>query len=172
MRLYEINSEIQQILDTYIEVDEQLVEAETGAILEDEMAAAVMDTLDKLNCQREEKIESIACWIKGMDAEEEALKAESKKLKERADRLAKKRDRVTGFLEQTLAGEKFKTEKVVVSYRKSAQTVIRDEDELPEEYWKVKITRDPDKTAIKKAIKDGIEVPGAEVIEVMNMSIK
>ena len=172
MKLYEINEEIQNTLDAYLDIDGQLVDQETGEILEEAANTAVMKRLEELEIAKEEKLEGIACWIKGMEAEEEALKAEQKKLKERADRLAKKRETVTGFLERSLAGEKLKSERVVVSYRKSAQTVIKNEDELPEEYWKVKISRDPDKTAIKKAIKDGIEVPGAEVIEVLNMSIK
>lgn len=46
-------------------------------------------------------------------------------------------------------------------------------------FWKLfsnciikKVTVDADKTAIKKAIKAGAEVPGAEVIQKLNMTLK
>lgn len=43
---------------------------------------------------------------------------------------------------------------------------------IPDEYKRTKVTVDADKTAIKKAIKSGMEIPGAEVIQKLNMTLK
>lgn len=45
-------------------------------------------------------------------------------------------------------------------------------EEIPEEFKRTKVTVDADKTAIKKAIKAGTDVPGAEVIQKLNMTLK
>ena len=70
-----------------------------------------------------------------------------------------------------LAGEKFETSRAVCSFRKSQKVEITDLDKIPDDYLRYK-TPEPDKTAIKAAIKDGISVEGAELIDSISMSIK
>ena len=60
----------------------------------------------------------------------------------------------------------------VISFRRSEQTVIDNESELPAEYIVTKITTVPDKTKIKNAIKAGQEVAGARLVEKRNIQIK
>ncbi|MGD2215170.1 MAG: siphovirus Gp157 family protein [Gemmatimonadales bacterium] len=45
--------------------------------------------------------------------------------------------------------------------RRSEAVLVRDQGALPEAYWRVK--REPAKAEIKRALKAGIEVPGAEL---------
>lgn len=59
-----------------------------------------------------------------------------------------------------------------VGIRKSEETIIEDLAKIPEEYLDRKEVVSPDKTAIKKAIKAGTEVPGAWVKNKKNLSIK
>lgn len=59
------------------------------------------------------------------------------------------------------------------STRKSKQVVVNcDTNELPKEFKTIKVTETPDKTAIKKAIEQGQEVAGCELVENLNLQIK
>lgn len=62
MTLYDINSQILDFMNN-IEIDE-----ETGEILTD------MSLLDQLQVAHDEKIENIACYIKSVEAECDAIK--------------------------------------------------------------------------------------------------
>ena len=59
-----------------------------------------------------------------------------------------------------------------VSFRKSESVNIIDIDALPKEYITVKTTEMPDKTAIKRAIKEGTEITGAELVINQNLQIR
>ena len=57
---------------TIYEIDQAIMECvdlETGEIIDTEQ-------LDKLQMERDAKLENVACWIKDLKAEAEALKAE------------------------------------------------------------------------------------------------
>lgn len=61
-----------------------------------------------------------------------------------------------------------------LSTRKSEQVKILDEAVLPVEFWTKPLPPEPkpDKVAIKAAIKEGAEVPGASVETVVHLTIK
>lgn len=67
--------------------------------------------------------------------------------------------------------DKVETVNAKISFRKSDQIQIDDES-APADFVKVVTETKPDKTAIKKAIKDGAEVPGATLIQNRNIQIK
>jgi len=50
--------------------------------------------------------------------------------------------------------------------------VIKDESLIPECYRRVKMTSSPDKTWIKEALKDGVEVEGAELVKEHTLQIR
>lgn len=59
------------------------------------------------------------------------------------------------------------------STRKSKQVIVNcDTNELPKEFKTIKVTEAPDKTAIKKAIEQGQEIQGCELVENLNLQIK
>ena len=97
---------------------------------------------------------------------------EEKALKARREANHRKGDSITRYIQNSLAGEKFKTAKCAVSYRKSETVEFTDQDLVPDEYWRVKTTREPDKTALKTALKAGESIPGAYLEQHQNMSIK
>ena len=67
---------------------------------------------------------------------------------------------------------KFETPKVKLSYRKSDSVEVSDINLLPKEYVKEKVELSADKTALKKALKDGKEIKGVEIVTKLNMQVK
>jgi hypothetical protein len=151
MTLYEINEEMMNCIDP-----------ETGEV--------DIDQLNALQMLREDKIESIALWIKDLKAEAEALKAEKLAFQARQAAAENKAESLKNYLANALNGEKFKTTRCAVSFRKAEKVEITDELELPPEFTTVEIKAD--KTAIKQAIKNGQKVAGAYLVESTSCIIK
>lgn len=59
-----------------------------------------------------------------------------------------------------------------LSLRHSTATEVDDLDQLPAEYKTTKVEVVADKTAIKKAIQEGEDVPGAHLVENVSLQIK
>lgn len=156
MNLYDIEYEI-----------ENCVDPETGEIIDEKR-------LDALQMERQKKIENILLWIKNLKSEAGAIREEEKKLADRRQSNEKKAESLTQYVQNVLNGEKFKTSRVVVSYRKSEAVIVDDLQVMQEtcdEYLKYK-DPEPDKAKIKAALKDGITVPGCHLEERQNITIK
>ena len=139
------------------------VDEETGEVTN-------MDELEALQMEHDAKVENIGLWIKNLRAESEAIKEEAKKLTARAKVAENKAERLKDYLTECLAGEKFSTPRLNISYRKSQAVNITDTLALPERFKVVDVK--PDKTAIKNAIKAGEVVTGAELEERTSTIIK
>ena len=157
MKLFEIEQAIEDCLDT-----------ETGEFDEERFNA--------LTQERNQKLENLICYYKNVCADAEALKVQEKIFTERRKREEKHAESLKQYIARILDGEKFKTDKVMVGFRKS-KSVLVSEDFVA---WAQKNDRDDllkykepeaDKTAIKAAIEAGEDVP-AEIIEINNISIK
>ena len=153
MNLYEINNEILECVD-----------AETGEIFDEEK-------YDALSMERDAKMENILLWIKNLNADIDALKNEKKSFEERIKSATNKRDSLKNYIASVLEGNKFKTDRVSVTWRKSESVEITDIDSIPDELLKY---REPeaDKTEIKKLLKLGHDIEGAELITNNNIQIK
>lgn len=95
------------------------------------------------------------------------------RLTERSNRLKAARKRVKEYLScaiQNAGCEEIKGNYANITFRTSEETIIDDEDMLSEEFIRVKVA--PNKTAIKNAIKQGIEVRGAHIEKKKNLQIK
>ena len=159
MTLYEIDQKIEAAIIN-------AVDEETGEITED------FALLDELQIEREQKIENSGLYIKNLAAEIESLKAEEKALYERRKSKEKHAEWLKGYLTYSLAGAKFETPKLALSFRKSVVVDVADVDKLPEEFKRVKTTVDADKTALKEALKGGAVIDGATLDEKQNLQIK
>lgn len=157
MTLYEIKEALNAFL-------EENVDPETGEILNH-------DALEKLELERAEKLENYALVCKNYDAEIAALKAEEDKLRERRRRCETTRDKIAETLKTELGGEKIKTARVAVSYRRSQSVSVPDVWKIPEEYRRYK-DPEPDKTKLKAALLAGEKIEGAELVENVSMIIK
>jgi hypothetical protein len=144
-------------------------DAETnGGEIADDMA----DELEALDMKRAEKIENVACYIKNLDAEAEAIKREEKRLAERRKSAESKAERLKQYLAYALHGEEvYSSARVKLSWRKSESVEVESVDLLPEEFRRIKTTVDADKTAIKQAIKSGEDVAGACIVERRNLQV-
>ena len=160
--LYDID---QDILDC--------VDMETGEILD-------VEKLDDLQMERERKLEGVALWVKDLKAEAAAVKEEADKLTARKKALDNKIEAIKTWLLGALDGEKLKTPRCNVYQTHSQRVNIPDEPKLicflqtlnePEKFLRFK---DPElrKDEIKKALKDGTVIPGAELEETESVVIK
>lgn len=160
--LFEINSNIMAAWDAAID-------PETGEV--DETALALFESLQ---IERDAKIENIACWIKNLKSDAEALKAEAKNMADRAKAAERKADSLKSYLAAALHGEKFQSARAAISWRKSVSVEVDDAEveNLPEQYIRRKVSVEADKTAIKDALKAGETIEGCRLVESNNISIK
>lgn len=157
MTLFEID---EAIMNFEYEVDE-----ETGEILN-------AQDLDELNMARDAKIENVGLWVKNLEAEAKAIKEEKDNMAARQKRLEKKAESLKRYLSYALAGTKFNTPKIAMSFRKSESVDIPDDYAIADEYCNITVVKKPDKTAIKKALKEGKEISGATLVTKQNLQIK
>lgn len=158
MTIYEINEEILNCIDL-----------ETGEIID-------IDKLNELQLEKDAKIENVACWIKELKAEAEAIKAEKQTLAERQKVAENKAESLKKWLAYALDGQKFKTSKCSISYRKSEAVEVTEEglNNLIKEHDELLTYKapEPNKTAIKQALKDGLSVQGVQLVQNTSTIIK
>ena len=157
---------------TIYEIDQAIMECvdlETGEIID-------TDKLNELELERESKIEGVACWIKDLKAEAEALKAEKQAFAERQKVAENKMESLKKWLAYALQGDKFKTSKCAISFRKSEAVEVTDEglNNLMKEHDELLTYKapEPNKTAIKQALKDGLNVVGVQLVQNISTIIK
>lgn len=163
MKLFDITSQLLQLenaLESAEGVDETtLTEAQTY--------------LDGLKLERTEKIENCVALLKNWQHLETAIKAEETALKARRESLEKRAEWLKNYLGYCLQpGEKFETAKCKISWRKSESVEILDEEKIPAEFFKTETVKKVDKKAIRDTYRAGGEVPGAELREKNNLTIK
>lgn len=167
MKLYEIAEQYRNFIE----------EVENGNIPDE----AIADTLESITAMLEDKADNIACIIKNMNAEAEAIKAEETRLAERRKAKEKQVDRLKEYLSDTLLKSgytKLETARNKITFRKSESVAIANEAEFIK--WAVEgndqylTFKEPtiNKTAIKDALKNGVEVIGAQIESKQNLQIK
>ena len=163
MKLYEIDSAIEKLIA-------ESIDEETGELLIDP------EKLEELQMQREAKIESLALYYKNLTAEAKAIREEEVALAARRKTVENVAERAKNYLEFALKGEKFKTPRVAVSYRKSTQVELETDFVEWAQVHEPDLLRykdpEPDKTAISNALKAGKEIGKAWLVENTSMQIK
>lgn len=154
--LYDINQEIMECIDL-----------ETGEILD-------LERLESLQIERDTKLENIALWYKNLMSDADQYKQEKNNFADKEKRAKNKAESLKKYLDSSLAGKKFNTNKVAISYRKSSTVEYDGEinlNDIPKEYLKYK---DPeiDKKAAKEALNEGKKIPGLVIKENQNIQIK
>lgn len=154
----------QEILNCVNMEDGTTVSGLTGEILDEE-------ALNNLHMDLEEKEKNIALWIKNLELDIDGYKKVIESFKARKERDEKLKERLSDYLFDLLDGKKKKTVEYEVTYRKSKAVNVIDAEKIPTEYLKPQ----PPKislTDIKKAITEGKEVEGAELVERISMKVK
>lgn len=160
--------------DEYYQLCEQLYNSidEDGVVAEQAMSAILeaRETFEgkavavaMVYRQFDKDIASIDEEIERLDAHKKSLNAKKERLKRSLSDACEK----TGV-------ESIKGIYANISFRASEETVIDNENILPEEFKRTttKITVSADKTKIKAAIKAGQVVAGAHIEKKMNLQIK
>lgn len=158
--LYELNEQI-------VDLTEKLIDPETGEVNEE-----ILEQLDKLNMDRDTKLEGCGLMLKELMSQIVAIKAEIDALKKRLTSKTNRFDNLMRYVDNNLGGEKFETSKVAFSYRKSESVSIVNEAIIPDQLCKFETKRTPIKTDIKKLLKAGREIPGCVLEEHNNLNIR
>lgn len=160
MTLYDIDAQI-AALDGAAE-DDMLIDAETGELV------SVAQALDALRMERETKLENVACWVKNLSAEADAIREEENRLIKRRKAAETKAANLKAWLLAAMTREdgttdKLKTGRVMVSVKRNPPSTVVDDALLPSTYKVAKITYQPNKELIKRELLAGGEVPGAHL---------
>jgi len=159
MKLYEIKEDYLKVLEM---AEDDEVDAD-----------AIRDTLASIEGEFADKADNVACIIKQLYAESEAIKKEQDKLAERAKACKAKGDRMKSYLYEQMSAigqRKITTSRNVLTIANTAPSVKVDDEALffnwatlkHDEYIRQEAPK-PDKTAIKDALKNGVEIPGVHL---------
>ena len=160
MTLYDIDAQI-AALDGAAE-DDMLIDADTGELV------SVAQALDALRMEREAKLENVACWVKNLSAEADAIREEENRLAKRRKAAETKAANLKAWLLAAMTREdgttdKLKTGRVMVSVKRNPPSTVVDDELLPSTYKVAKITYQANKELIKRELLAGGEVPGAHL---------
>lgn len=164
MTLREIDSAIMELFDE-----------ETGNLLE-----GSEDAFGKLQIERNEKIKNTALYFKNLAAEAETIAAEIKRLQDRKTVTENKARGLKFLLDQALQGQSFHDPLVDVRYKKNPPRVeVRDEAAVLQ--WCkesgnldcIKLRpAEISKNDIKRLLRDGVNVPGVELVSDYSLGVK
>lgn len=169
MKLYEVNQLIEGIF-------EQLVDPETGEVVENE---ALLAQLDSLQMERSRILEYLAKLVLNTRSQMAALKEEEKRLKERRASLERKDSRLMEILDRECAGEKTDCGVATVCYRKTTKVEVGDDTVAVSwlmENGHSQCYRVPapeiSKTEVKKLLSAGTEIPGVALVQDYSCSLR
>lgn len=161
IKLHEIPAALAGMLDL-IQVDEETGEIEPA-------------TLESVQIASEEKIIATAMYIRRLDALNKATKETIQDLQERVRADSKRIEALKWLMTKAMDSLQYtevKSPEVTLRFRKSSSVEITDNEALPEQFLRTKTVVEPDKTAIKNALKAGEKIQGAQLVESRNLQIK
>jgi hypothetical protein len=148
---------------------------ENGGEVNDE----IMEELAIRRDNFQSKAEAYAKFILKLESEAEQAAAEIKRIqalkKAKENTVLRLRESLLSalmvFTEEDAKGiRRYETPLAKLSTRKSVAVEILDEQIIPADYWVIK--REVSKSTIGQAIKDGAEVPGAQLRDNISLSIR
>lgn len=162
LNLYELST----MLTDALAAAEEKIDQETGEISEDWASF-----LDAIQMERDTKLLNCGALYKSWDREAEAIRTEERLLAARRRSLENRAERIKGWMRTNMTeGEKLSDSRCLLSWRKSVATEITDAAAVPDEY--IVVERMPQKSAIKAALQEGKAVPGAQLVQNVNLQIK
>lgn len=162
MKLYEVD----QTLERLLPLDgERFVDPETGEIL-------TMEAIDELEMERDKKISGCCSHYKNLKSDYAQVDELIKKLTAKRNSIKKSMDWMKSYIDTSLKGEKFKDVYHSIYYSKSTSLEV-DQDKLMsmDEAYKT-VTVEPNTTAIKEALNEGLEIDGCALVTKSNIVIR
>jgi len=152
----------------------EITELQRAAEQEDD-AEIKHDLKELIATEIKEKAQNIVMLIKNKEADIEAIDNEIKRLQQLKKRHIAQLENVKEYTIYNLnkmEQNSVNTTLGQIRISTSTSVLIENIEQLPSKFLTVKQTLVPDKTAIKKAIKEGREVAGAKVVTNYNLQIK
>lgn len=164
LKLYEIANEYQFL-------EKELYDEETGAINE-----LALEKLQELAAPIEEKCINIVKVFKSMEAEQAAIEKERKAMAAREKALNNQIDRLKDYLSANMQRcniDKISCPQFVISLQKNPPAIdYLDKTLIPDEYVR-KVSFEYDAQRMKDDIlKNGVIIPGVEVVQRYNIRIR
>jgi len=139
----------------------------------------IRDTLDGMLVPVEEKAANVAAYTLNIEAEADAIAQAEARLKARRQSLEKRAVWLRDYLKvnmeacdiQEIAAQD-KTFRIRLRQNPEAVELDGSLPAMPEEFWRTRTTREPDKPAILAALKAGQDVPGARLVRRLRLEIK
>lgn len=165
MTLYEIDKGLLEIMES--------IDPETGEWVGDPEA------WERLNLERDTKIENTACYIKDLTARINAFGEEIKTLQKRKKTLETKAEWLMSNLRQSLDGENFETARCAVRFKLNPEKVQYTDDSATLAWAKEyapdclkEVRPSLSAEAIKKRLRNGEMIPGAELVRETRMEVR
>lgn len=149
---------------SFYESERELLEAVAAAESGDETALAVIPHYIEHSLEKRDRV---ATALRIYDQQAAFCDEEIKRLKERKERAQKGKQRLTEHVMrvmQQLDIERIEGKTSTLCIRRNPPSVvIEDESKIPQEYKFIRQTEVVDKDGIRKALKAGVDVPGADL---------
>lgn len=171
MTLYEINERLDEVLSRLT------VDSETGEVSDEQID--LMAEIDALEMEKREIIEYLAKKVLNLRSDEAALKAEEERLKKRRQSMEAAEKSIMNVLARECNGQKTDLGVATVRFTPSQGTVVTDEAATiqwlyanhHEDCLTLAVPK-VNKDAVKRLLKSGAKIPGAELENRMNCSLK
>lgn len=163
LKVFDIIKEYRALEDLLNEVDSQ-----TGEFINNE--DVIKEYIENLNDTRDNKLDNIERLKREFEAGANALDIEIKRLQSFKKQKEKSIENLTSLQMILTQGEKIETSFYKFSTRKSKSVNIIDESLIPDDFFKIK--KEVSKSEISKAINNGIDVSGAEIVEKISLTVK
>ena len=163
MNLFELDREITACVK--LEGSDGYVNTESGEIIDTE-------ALDALQMERDTKLRNIGCWVLNLEAEEKMLGDQEKRFKDRKEAVKRKKESLKNYVGAFLQGKPWKCTECEFRFSTSDAVAFNgDIYKVPDDYLRYK-EPELDKNKIKKALKNGVKIPGCSLEERNNLSVK
>lgn len=160
MRVYEIPTQYRRFF-------EECVDEETGELryTEEQFAELEAEATEKIaNCGR-----MLKEWMAELEAMKEAKRSIDARMKSKTRQIEWLKEMTLNAL--SAVGKKVEAADIVVTTRKSTKVKVN-EELLHADWFVEKIERRPNLTALGDALKQGVEIEGAELVTNYNLSLK
>ena len=157
---------LKDLIDNDFEVDE-----ETGEFIDNTETINLL--FNSLKLTFEDKLDNSQRYVLTLNGEADILAKEIKRSQAKKTALENKADRLSEMMKNAIlsSGEnKFKTSLYSFNIKKTESVEVRDLDVIPRAYLRLK--KEADKVAIKKALKNGDVIEGVYLSEKLSLGVK
>ena len=160
---------------TLYEIKEEYLNALNNLEVNEDGEITNLDVITQIEGEFKDKAEAVACYIKSLEADAEALKKEADNLTARMKAKANRADKLRDYLAFCMTSanaERIETPKCNLFFRTASRVIVDNEAALDEKYIVYKTTTSVSKSAIKDDLMSGEVVEGAHIEVAKHLQIK